>query len=170
MGERTLVVVRHAKAEQDGPTDLERPLADRGHVDAADAGRWLAEAGVVPDHALVSAAVRTDETWQALADAAGWSLEPELDRGLYSAGIDSALDLVRVLGDDVRCVVLLGHNPTMGSLAQLLDDGDGDPDASSLLLGRGFPTSAVAVFDYDGSWADLAPATASLRAFHVGRD
>ena len=169
MGERTLVVMRHAKAEQDGPTDAERRLADRGRSDAAEAGRWLASVGVAPDRALVSAATRTEQTWQELASAAHWTLDPQLDRGLYSAGVDSALDLVRALGDDVRCVVLVGHNPTMASLAQVLDDGDGDPAAVDQMLG-GFPTSAVAVLGFDGAWADLAPGTATLRAFHVGRD
>jgi phosphohistidine phosphatase len=169
VGERTLVVVRHAKAEQDGPTDAERRLAERGHDDAAEAGRWLASEGVVPDRALVSAAVRTEETWRDLAEAAGWTLEPHLDRGLYTAGVDSALDLVRMLDDDVRCVVMVGHNPTVASLAQVLDAGDGDQDAGDRMLG-GFPTSAVAVFGFDGSWSDLGPGTATLRAFHVGRD
>lgn len=168
MAERKLVVMRHAKAEQDGPTDAERRLAERGHADAAEAGRWLAGVGVVPDRAFVSAATRTEETWRALADGAGWSLAPDLERGLYSAGFDSALDFVRMLGDDVRTVVLLGHNPTMASVAQLLDDGDGDPDAGRRMM-DGFPTSAVAVFGFDGVWADLAPGTASLRHFHVGR-
>ncbi len=65
-------------------------------------------------------------------------------------------------------MVVVGHNPTMGSLAQLLDDGDGDADASDRMM-AGFPTSAVAVFGFEGPWADLAPGTATLRDFHVGR-
>jgi phosphohistidine phosphatase len=56
----------------------------------------------------------------------------------------------------------------MGHLAQLLDDGGGDPDASSEMA-SGFPTSAVAVFEYDGAWADLEVTSARLVAFHVGR-
>ena len=34
--------MRHARAEQTGATDFERRLAERGHADAAEAGRWLA--------------------------------------------------------------------------------------------------------------------------------
>ena len=33
----------------------------------------------------------------------------------------------------------------------------------------GFPTSALAVFSYDGDWPDLDEAAASLVAYHVGR-
>jgi phosphohistidine phosphatase len=160
--------MRHAKAEQDGPTDFERPLAERGHADAADTGAWLAAQGFVPDHALVSAALRTRETWAAVAAGADWDLDPELDRGLYDASPDAALDLVRLVAGDVSSLLVIGHNPTMAVLAQLLDDGDGDDDAGAQLV-SGFPTSAVAVFEYDGSWADLAEGSARLVGFHVGR-
>ena len=36
-------------------------------------------------------------------------------------------------------------------------------------MAGGFPTSAVAVFSYDGAWADLDEGSARLEAFHVGR-
>ena len=62
--------------------------------------------------------------------------------------------------------MIVGHNPTMAMLAQLLDDGEGDAAAGERMAG-GFPTSAVAVFELNGSWADLE--AARLTAFHVGR-
>jgi phosphohistidine phosphatase len=161
-------VVRHSKAEQDGPTDLERELAPRGRADATAAGRWLGEQGVVPEQALVSAAVRARQTWELLAEGAGWDVEPTFDRGLYTADPETVIDLVRTLDDDCQCAIVVGHNPTMGSLAQLLDDGDGDVQAANAMA-AGFPTSAVAVFEYDGEWAELEPATARIQAFHVGR-
>jgi phosphohistidine phosphatase len=165
---RRLVVVRHAKAEQSGEADEARRLIDRGRADAEAAGRWLAGENVVPDHALVSAAPRAQETWRALAAGAGWKVEPSLDEGLYSAGPDTALDLIRQTPPDVAVLVVVGHNPTMAQLAQLLDDGNGDPQASNEMA-SGFPTSAVAVFEYDGAWADLDLTSARLTTFHVGR-
>ena len=39
----------------------------------------------------------------------------------------------------------------MASLAALLDDGEGDEEAGNELA-LGFPTSALAVFAYDGDW------------------
>ncbi len=165
---RTLVVMRHAKAEQEGPTDFERELSDRGHRDAADAGAWLAEQGFTPDHALVSAASRTRQTWAALAKGAGWDLEPELDRGLYTAEPATAVDLIGLVDDDVQALVVIGHNPTMAYLAQLLGDGEGDAELEAALLSD-FPTSATAVFSYDGAWGDLAEGSARLVGYHVGR-
>ena len=165
---RTIVVMRHAKAEQTGATDFERRLAERGHGDAAEAGRWLAAQGVEPELALVSAAVRTQETWDSLADGAGWDLPPELLEGLYSAGTQTALDLLREVDDGITSVMVVGHNPTMASLAAILDDGSGDEEAGNELA-LGFPTSAVTVFEYDGKWSELDEASASVVAFHVGR-
>lgn len=160
--------MRHAKAEQTAPSDLERPLADRGRADATAAGAWLAEQGWTPDHALVSAALRTQETFACVADGGGFEVQPELDRSLYSAAPESVLDLIRLLPDDVRCLLVIGHNPTMGSLAQLLHDGSGDQDAITEMTGD-FPTSALALLEHDGAWADLAWTTCSLTAFHVAR-
>ena len=165
---RRLVVMRHAKAEHHGPTDFDRRLADRGHADAEEAGVWLAAQGIRPDHALVSAAARTRETWAALAGGAGWELEPELDRGLYAAEPATALDLIALVDDAVQSLVVIGHNPTMAYLAQVLGDGGGDAALERELL-MGFPTSAIAVFRHDGRWADLAEGSARLVGYHVGR-
>jgi phosphohistidine phosphatase len=165
---RTLVVIRHAKAEQSGPTDFERQLTDRGVLDATEAGRWLAGRGVEPDLALVSSAVRAQQTWEAVNDGGGWDLEATADDALYEAGTESALDVIRETEDVIRTLVVVGHNPTMASLATLLDDGEGDADAGNEVA-VGFPTSALAVFQYDGDWADLDEASASVVAYHVGR-
>lgn len=160
--------MRHAKAEQSGASDAERQLTDRGVVDATEAGQWLANRGVEPDVALVSSAVRTQQTWEAVAEGAGWDLEATLEDALYEAGTETVLDLLRDVEDHVRTVVVVGHNPTMASLAALLDDGEGDDDAGNELA-MGFPTCALAVFTYDGEWAELDEAEASAVAYHVGR-
>jgi phosphohistidine phosphatase len=165
---RRIVVMRHAKAEQVGPTDMERELEARGYGDAAAAGRWLSGQGIVADHALVSAATRTRQTWESVAAAAGWDAQASFDRGLYAAGPDTALDLMRATPDDATTLMLVGHNPTVAHLAQLLDDGEGD-DVAGRQMSTGYPTSALAVFEYDGAWAGLDLGAARLVAFHVGR-
>jgi phosphohistidine phosphatase len=165
---KTLVVMRHSKAEQSGRTDHERQLTDRGVVDATEAGAWLAGRGIEPDQALVSDAVRTQQTWEAVNEGAGWDLEGTPDEALYEAGTESTLDLIRQTDESIRTLVVVGHNPTIASLATLLDDGAGDDDAGNDVA-SGFPTSAVAVFSYDGDWSDLDEASASVVAYHVGR-
>jgi phosphohistidine phosphatase len=165
---RRLVVMRHAKAEPTGESDLARVLTSGGRDDAAEAGRWLAAQGVEPQHALVSSAERTRETWEAVRAGGGWDLEAHLDTGLYAAGPDAALDLIREVPAAAGTVVVIGHNPTMAFLAQLLDDGAGDPGIAVEMAG-GFPTCALTVFEYAGAWATLDQGRATAVGFHVAR-
>ena len=81
-------------------------------------------------------------------------VEPTASEALYGAGPETALDLVRETPDDVRRLVVVGHNPTMAYLAPLLDDGEGD-DGGREQMAAGFPTGALAVFEVRGAWADL---------------
>ena len=165
---RRLVLVRHAKAEPTAPSDHGRALAARGLADAERAGRWLREQGIDPDAALVSDALRAEQTFEQVAAGAGWELAPELSAGLYDAGPETAFDLIRQTDPDVVTLVVIGHNPTMAYLAELVDDGDGDADATTAMLTRGFPTSALAVFTVRGDWSDLGPGTGRLEAFYAG--
>jgi phosphohistidine phosphatase len=165
---RQLVVLRHAQAEPGGETDLERELAQRGWDDALESGRWLADKGFIPQAALVSAARRTRSTWLALAEGGSFEVEPTYSESLYSAGPETALDLVRETGDDVTALVVVGHNPTMAYLAQLLDDGTGDEEAAREMA-VGFPTGALAWFEVVGGWSELELASARLVGFHAHR-
>jgi phosphohistidine phosphatase len=165
---RRLVVMRHAKAVATAPSDHERALAERGHADAASVGRWMRDHDIVPDAALVSDAARTRETWEGVALAAGWDLAADFSAALYDAGPDSAFDLLREVDAGVRTLVVVGHNPTMAYLAELIDDGDGDVEATTSLLMRGLPTSGLALFGLTAEWRDLGPGAGRLLAFRAG--
>ncbi len=164
---RRLVLMRHARAGYADTSDFDRPLADAGAEDARAAGRWLAELGVSAEAALVSAAVRAARTYAALASGAGWTVEPSLDRALYHADDQSALDLIRLVEPGVRSLVVVGHNPTIATLAQLLDDGEGDPAALVAMAG-GFTPASTAVFELAVGWGDLDHGGATLTAYHSG--
>ena len=164
---RLLVVVRHAKAEQFAPSDVERVLSERGRDDGRALGEWLAAEGITPDAAYVSYAARTRETWDVIADGAGWTLVPQIDGNLYGTDEAGVLELVHTTPDDASTVVVIGHNPTMAMLVQLLDDGEGE--ASGAVELGSFPTSAAAVFSVDGEWEDVVPVGCRLLSFHVGR-
>lgn len=160
--------MRHARAEPGGESDHERELASRGWDDALAAGRWLADRGVVPDAALVSSARRTAATWLALAEGGSFEVNVTYSDSLYAAGPETALDLVRETDDSVSALVVVGHNPTMAYLAQLLDDATGDEEAARLMA-TGFPAGAVAHFEVTGDWVELDLASARLVGFHVGQ-
>jgi phosphohistidine phosphatase len=122
----------------------------------------------VPDGVVAPSARRTTSTWLAVAEGGSFEVEPTSSDGLYSAGPESALDLVRETSEGVTALVVIGHNPTIAYLAQLLDDGSGDEEAGRDMA-VGFPTGALAVFEISGPWSGPDLASARLVAFHVGR-
>ncbi|TDQ55343.1 SixA phosphatase family protein [Actinorugispora endophytica] len=151
---RRLIVMRHAKAENaPGLADVERDLTDTGRAQAGAVGALLAREGLVPEHVICSAARRTRETWRLVAE--GLPTEPETDvtASLYSAGVDTALELVGRVDPAVRTLLLVGHNPTMAQLAAAFGDG-GYPH---------FPPASVAVVDLDVDWLYAAPGTGTAR-------
>lgn len=160
--------MRHAKAESHGDTDHARQLAATGRRDAAAAGLWLARQAITPDAALVSSAARTTATWEEVSLSLPDVPSLESSSVLYAAEPESALDLVRETSGEVGSLLVIGHNPTIGTVAQLLDDGEGDTDAAVAMIG-GFPTAAMAVFDVPVAWSDVAPGGLRLRSFHVPR-
>lgn len=153
-GGHRLVVLRHAKAvHQPGLQDSERPLTDRGERDAAAAGEWLHGSGLVPDLVLCSPALRTRQTWQH-ASAGLPGPAATCDRRLWEASADSLLSVVRETPEEVRLLLLVGHNPASH---QLVSDLTGECDA--------FPTAAIAVIALPGGWADAAPGAGTLTGF-----
>lgn len=160
--------MRHATAKGFADSDHERDLEPSGHRDASMAGTWLAEVGIRPDAALVSSARRTTTTWEELSASLGHEVRVNHSSALYAAEPDSALDLIRETSPEVHTLVVVGHNPTVAYLAQLLDDGEGDADAVSGMI-TGFPTCAMAVFAVAGEWSDLTMGALRLTRFHVPR-
>ncbi len=179
MTERVLVVLRHAKADR--PTrvaDIDRPLTERGHADAAAAGAWLAARGYRPDLVLCSPAKRTRQTWRAVALACTGSHEPDVhyEPDLYQGGVAEALDLVRGAPDEARTLLLIGHNPTVSMLSALLSD-EGHPAGPARVPapegadrdGDGLRTSGIAVHVRDGDWAGFGRGSAPVAASFTAR-
>jgi phosphohistidine phosphatase len=155
---RTLVILRHAKADRPaGVADIDRPLTERGHADAAAAGAWLASRGYAPDLVLCSPARRTRQTWHgvALALTGGPAPEVRYEPDLYADGVDDALDLLATVPEAAGTVLLIGHNPTVSTLSALLDE-DATRDSD------GLRTSGIAVHVRDGDWATWSTGQAPL--------
>jgi phosphohistidine phosphatase len=158
---RRLVLVRHAQAGT-ATVDADRPLTGLGERRAVAIGAWLDRAGLVPDRVLVSPARRAVQTWQ----RAGRGQLPEVDDRIYDNTVAALLAAVQDNGADVRDLVVVGHNPSIGELTAVLDDGQGDPVARRE-VSAGFPTGGVAVLSLAATFAELAPGTARLDAFAV---
>lgn len=168
---RTLVIVRHAKAERGHPGgDHERELAPRGVADATVLGRWLAEEDLLPDLVLVSTAVRTRQTVEHLLAGAGVpDAEVWPGRDLYDHGVGAALAAVREVPEDAGTLWLVGHQPTVGTLTLGLTDPETSEPTALAALEDGFPTASAAVLRTEVAWGTLAAGLGSLVAFRTAR-
>ena len=113
---RKLMLLRHGKAHpaQPGAGDHDRPLADRGRLEAHRQG--LAFLHGPEDALLISDAKRTQETGQALFDA--WTHTPphHITASGYLAEAHVWLDLIGMTGPDVQRLWVIGHNPGISDL------------------------------------------------------
>jgi phosphohistidine phosphatase len=161
---RTLLVLRHAKAEgEPGINDVERPLTAGGRRDASAAGRWLLDRGITPDRVLCSTARRTRQTWEqiraALGEVAPGDDAVSFEQRLYDAGAHDLLDLVNEQPGDARMVLTVGHNPASGQLVAWLT---GRSDIA-------FPACALAIVRLGESWAAAAPGGGELTGLWTPR-
>jgi phosphohistidine phosphatase len=108
-----LIIWRHAEAE-DGMPDLGRALTRKGQKQAAAMAAWLKPLLPADTRILVSPAVRTQQTAQALAlpfeTCAALAPGRQVDSLLEAAGWPH--------GDGA--VLVVGHNPTLGEIGPLL--------------------------------------------------
>lgn len=121
---RELVLLRHADAEADSASgrDFDRPLSDRGRHQAKLQGEALAS--LAPLVAYVSPAERTRETFSELR----LDPSPELHHKeqIYEA---TAGDLLVLLAEsqDIRRLLVVGHNPGLSDLLTILVGGYQEP-------------------------------------------
>jgi phosphohistidine phosphatase len=158
---RRLMLLRHAKTENDAPSgrDRDRRLDDRGLIDAAEIGGWIARHPPFPDLVLVSPAVRAHQTWEIAWQATNGAVpqpQVELVPELYGADPSQLLQTIhRASGTDPQRLMLVAHNPGMHELALMLAGG-GDA-AGRKALADNLPTSGLAVFDFAvDDWSEVA--------------
>lgn len=148
---KTLLLLRHAKSSWKQPElrDHDRPLNKRGKKEAPRVGKYLKENSLVPDLVLSSTASRARDTAQAVAEESGYAGEIELKGDLYLSDTACYLDILRSLPDEVRRVLVVGHNPDLEELLALLTDAT-----------QHLATAALAQVDLPiSSWQELNEAT-----------
>ena len=164
---RRLVIMRHAAAAPHASHDADRPLTPKGRSTAREAGAFLRSIDVVPDHVLVSPALRCTETWQQVREALAPldGLVEVVDDRIYAAAADSGLAVLRSVPESARTVLLIGHNPSVAYVASVLADADGPMEVLQHLL-NGMLPGALAVYETTSDWAGLDMLGARPTHFH----
>lgn len=145
---KTLFLVRHAKSSWDDTSlpDRDRPLADRGRRDVAKMAKRLAERNVKLDLIMSSPAKRALATAEVIAKMLDFRHKDiVVNERLYACDLDDLLDVIQVLSDKLKRVMLVGHNPELAELAHQL--------TSEITQ---MPTCAIAEFRFDAkSWSGI---------------
>jgi phosphohistidine phosphatase len=119
---KELLILRHAKSSWKNSelADHDRPLNKRGKREALHIGKVLQKEDLVPDLVLSSTAVRARDTVQAVIQECSFDGEVDYSRELYQADVDVIIDLLTRLDENVNRVLVIGHNPELEELLQLL--------------------------------------------------
>ena len=144
MSKKILYLARHAKSSWEDMhlSDSQRPLNKRGERDAPMMAEILKAKGVTPQLILSSPALRAKRTAEIYQDAIDAPLH--LDYRIYEASPMSLLYLSREALQDHDSLMIVGHNPALTELGDLL----GDTSIYNL------PTAAVVGLAFDD---EIAP-------------
>ncbi|WP_329579576.1 histidine phosphatase family protein [Kitasatospora sp. NBC_01250] len=163
---RRIIVLRHAKADWPEVTDHERPLADRGRHQAPAAGRWLADSGIDPDYVLCSTSLRTRETWKLAAhELPKRARKTVFEDRIYDATVGEIIEVLQETPDAYADVLLVGHNPGVQNLTEVLAGDASLGDELVQLRRGGFPTAGIVVLTFEGAWKDVEPGVATLVSY-----
>jgi phosphohistidine phosphatase len=162
---KRLALLRHAKsARPAGISDHERPLARRGFEDSRAMGSYIRQEMLLPDLVLVSTSNRTRQTWDVVIQGLGEAPSARFEPRLYDASAARLATVIAETRDDVKLLLLIGHNPGVADLALRLA-GHGDRYALARMRAK-YPTCALAVLDLPGEdWKNLIAGSARLDRF-----
>jgi len=153
---KRLTLVRHAKSSWKDPelADFDRPLSKRGKQDAPLMGERLAAMDQIPELLVSSPARRASKTARLLARELKIADERLIFKPeIYEAEPAVLLEVVRDLDDRWKHVLLVGHNPGLTEIGNLLAD-----------CGiENIPTCGVLCLDFDvESWEKIGPGSGTL--------
>jgi phosphohistidine phosphatase len=156
---KKLYLIRHAKSSwnNSGLGDIERPLNKRGLKDAARMGKILNKALFKPDCVITSPARRAHETAEIIANKTGFPVAKLIiEKRIYGAGTNELLKIITKQDDSLDVIVLIGHNPGLTDLANLLND----------IVVDNIPTCGIFTIEFsDKSWREISKKTGTFISF-----
>lgn len=121
---KTLLLIRHAKSswKNEGLSDFERPLNERGQRDAPEMANRIKARGLRPDAFISSPAKRAKKTAKLFmqvfdANEKQLLLIPEL----YEASLLSFKKVVENISDSLNTVAVFAHNPGITDFVNSLE-------------------------------------------------
>jgi phosphohistidine phosphatase len=153
---KQITFIRHAKSNHImGLRDHDRPLNDRGLMDAPLMAQQLKGEGFHPDIFFSSTALRALSTAKLIRNGIDPQIPLEEHALLYHAFINDYTAFIHQVDDIYNHIVIVGHNPTISMMVNLLAR---DKVTESM------PTCCVVslVFEDEQSWNQLSPHSGTI--------
>jgi phosphohistidine phosphatase len=114
--------MRHAKSSWKHPDlpDQDRPLNKRGEKDAPHMGKFIREKELIPQVILASPAKRVSQTVDGMLEKMNFKGKVEYINSLYLAEPAAYLSTLQAVPDKYERVLVVGHNPGLEGLLQIL--------------------------------------------------
>ncbi len=156
---KKVYLMRHAKSDWSGyyVSDFERDLNKRGEKDASLMGKVLKDRDIKPSLIISSPARRAKRTAKSVAKEFGYDTKKILFKEeIYEASVQDFLDVINSIDDKNDEVLIIGHNPSMTEIINILN---------SVTLDN-LPTAAVVGFSFDvQSFKDVKPKSGKFLFF-----
>ena len=149
MPTKTLHIVRHGKALQDYRfiRDNDRPLIEKGIVNSENAAKQLHAQYPSLDLIISSHAARALQTAHIFARVMGYPQHRvQVNEKFYMEGEEKIHDILKNLPDEIKSVMIVGHNPDVTYLAYSYVKQSIDP----------IPTSGVVTICFEANkWNEI---------------
>jgi phosphohistidine phosphatase len=121
---KKLYLIRHAKSDWDDPAleDFERGLNKRGRRNIPIMGKALRDKNIKPDLIISSSAKRAKLTAKGLAKELGYSKDIRFLKKLYFSEPKTWFDVIRDINKKYETVFIIGHNPEITDVCNMLID------------------------------------------------
>ncbi len=147
--------LRHAKSSWDdfALKDFDRPLSTRGIQDAELMGNFFRSKKISLDLILSSPSKRTRETLEHFFPKKTPKLE--FFQNIYHATMDDILENIYQLSEEIKNIMIVGHNPSMHDTTEYL---------TQKFLNK-YPTCALAEVSSESKWIEFAQGCTILENF-----
>jgi len=134
-----LIIMRHANAIRHNPaiSDFQRDLTEQGITQASLSANFLANnPHSIPQLIISSSAKRASHTAEIVADKLNLPYNIIVVKDtLYSGDLNAYLDTIYQVDDEIRKVMILGHNPSISMLSTLLTINEVNKMKTASMLG-----------------------------------
>lgn len=146
---RQLIIVRHGKSswKYSDISDIDRHLKERGIHDAYTMAERLKERKLFPDLIISSPATRALHTALIFSRSLTHPLDKlQLNDTFYHGDDRDVLNVIQQTPENMRTLMIFGHNPTFTDLANQFFSQETD----------NLPTAGIAFLKFEaGQWADI---------------